>query len=313
MALSLDGDYMDSAMMEVMDQDTIRASIVDTYLKFAKGKKGIVYTVNRGHNAHVCEKFCEAGVRAVAIDSKTPKEERDRMVEDFRKGKIDVLCNVNIFSEGFDCPDVEFVQLARPTKSLSMFLQQIGRGLRPSEGKSKAIILDNVGLYNKFGFPSARRKWQYHFEGRDVEDEEILNRERAEGDDDHYIMYIDEGDDEINLLHTSHDEEVEVSEELMSKNYAVVAQTPPVKYDEEELNKLLSVIAYMQQNGFPIPQEMIDRRDELQRAKEQAENWEFNRRYTIAKVLIAKYGLQDVNFTIDYNPSREPKTLIEML
>ena len=68
------------------------------------------------------------GVESVAIDSKTPALERGRLVEDFRRGKISVLVNVDIFSEGFDCPDVEFVQLARPTLSLAKYLQQVGRG-----------------------------------------------------------------------------------------------------------------------------------------------------------------------------------------
>ena len=74
---------------------------------------------------------------------------------------------MNIFSEGFDCPDIEFIQLARPTKSLALYLQQIGRGLRVSNEKEKGLILDNVGLYNRFGTPMANRMWHYHFEGHE--------------------------------------------------------------------------------------------------------------------------------------------------
>lgn len=66
--------------------------------------------------------------------------------------KIEVLVNVDVFSEGFDCPDVEFVQLARPTLSLAKYLQQVGRGLRRSEGKEACMLIDNVGLYRISGF-----------------------------------------------------------------------------------------------------------------------------------------------------------------
>ena len=106
------------------------------------------------------------GVNAVAIDSKTPAKLRKQMVEDFRQGKIQVLVNVDVFSEGFDCPDVEFVQMARPTLSLAKYLQQVGRGLRKTEGKETCMLIDNVGLYRLFGLPTAYRDWLAMFEGR---------------------------------------------------------------------------------------------------------------------------------------------------
>ena len=79
---------------------------------------------------------------------------------------LQVLVNVDIFSEGFDCPDVEFIQLARPTLSLAKYLQMVGRGLRPSKGKNNCMIIDNVGLYRVFGLPSQIWDWQSAFEGR---------------------------------------------------------------------------------------------------------------------------------------------------
>ena len=81
-------------------------------------------------------------------------------------GEIEVLVSVDLFSEGFDCPDVEFIQLARPTLSLAKYMQMVGRGLRVSEGKEYCVILDNVGLYKRFGLPSVDRDWQSMFEGR---------------------------------------------------------------------------------------------------------------------------------------------------
>lgn len=203
---ALDGDYLDIDMMNVMDRAEIRAGIVECYEKYALGKKGIVYTINRSHNEHVCSRFIERGYNAVAIDSETPADERAKLVEDFRNGKIDIICNVNIFSEGFDCPDVDFIQLARPTKSLSMYLQQVGRGLRPAKGKDHLIILDNVGLYNRFGFPSARRHWRYHFEGRPVD---YTPNHRMHADESRMVYYMDdfaEGNESVEMLHTSLEE-----------------------------------------------------------------------------------------------------------
>ncbi len=81
-------------------------------------------------------------------------------------GEIEVLVSVDLFSEGFDCPDVEFIQLARPTLSLAKYMQMVGRGLRVAEGKEYCVILDNVGLYKRFGLPSVDRDWQSMFEER---------------------------------------------------------------------------------------------------------------------------------------------------
>ena len=89
---------------------------------------------------------------------------RDKTLE--QPNDIQVLVNVDLFGEGFDCPDVEFIQLARPTLSLAKYLQQVGRGMRVFEGKKYCLILDNVGLYRLFGLPSDDRNWQAMFEGK---------------------------------------------------------------------------------------------------------------------------------------------------
>ena len=196
-----DGDYDERDMERLLNQDRIRANILKTYERFAKGKKGIVYTINRLHNQMLAELFEKHGYKVAYIDSETPKEERSDVVSKFREGKIDIIFNVNIFSEGFDCPDLEFIQLVRPTKSLSMYLQQVGRGFRISEGKDKVIFLDNVGLFNRFGLPSARRKWKYHFEGKEdwqeestggaglLEEQHYTPRDLTEGNEDVMMVY----------------------------------------------------------------------------------------------------------------------------
>ena len=195
------GDYTDADMTRVCDNDHIRAQVVETYLKYASGKKGIIYTINKVHNGNLCADFNKVGVRTVAIDSQTPSKIREQLINDFKDGQIDIICNVNIFSEGFDCPDIEFVQLARPTQSLSMYLQQIGRGLRAVKGKEKCLILDNVGLYNRFGLPSANRKWLYHFLGHE-ENYQPKSKKRNQNSR-QQERDLSEGDEHVFLIETT--------------------------------------------------------------------------------------------------------------
>ena len=164
------GDFSNADLDNMFNNQRIRSKLYESYLQFANGRKGIIYAINKCHAAKIAELYSSHGVKAMAIDCDTPRDMRQEMITAFKNGEISVLVNVDIFTEGFDCPDVNFIQLARPTKSLSLYLQQVGRGLRIVEGKEKTIILDNVGLYNYFGLPDANRKWQYHFEGHeDVE------------------------------------------------------------------------------------------------------------------------------------------------
>ncbi len=208
------GDYAESELERVCDNDRIRAQVVKTYLDFANDKKGIVYTINKEHNKNLCEEFKANGVSAVAIDSDTPKEMREQYIQQFRRGDFKIICNVNLFTEGFDCPDIEFIQLARPTKSLAMYLQQVGRGLRISESKEKTLFLDNVGLYNRFGFPSSRRMWRHHFEGKydgNKTEEEVEGKkeeatiELTEKRERH--QNLEEGHERVHLIQSTEEEE----------------------------------------------------------------------------------------------------------
>ena len=115
----------------------------------------------------IAECYCALGIKAVALDSKTPAKTRQRMVEAFRKGDLDCLVNVNLFDEGFDCPDVEYIQLARPTLSLAKYLQMVGRGLRinKEDPDKVCMIIDNVGNYRKFGYPDKPRNWAAMYAG----------------------------------------------------------------------------------------------------------------------------------------------------
>ena len=159
------GDFSNADLDNTFNNQRIRSKVYESYERFACGRKGIIYAINRQHASKIAALYSSHGVHAVAIDCDTPKEERQRLISLFKAGEVQVLVNVDIFTEGFDCPDVSFIQLARPTRSLALYLQQVGRGLRMVEGKEKTIIIDNVGLYNYFGLPDANRKWQHHFKG----------------------------------------------------------------------------------------------------------------------------------------------------
>ena len=161
-----DGDFQVKEMDKVLNRRPSIERLYESVRQYAHGKKGIVYAVSISHARNITSYYKEHGMNAVAIDSKTPAKLRKQMVEDFRQGKIQVLVNVDVFSEGFDCPDVEFVQMARPTLSLAKYLQQVGRGLRKTEGKETCMLIDNVGLYRLFGLPTAYLDWQAMFEGR---------------------------------------------------------------------------------------------------------------------------------------------------
>ena len=186
-----DGDYQTKEMAMVMDCPESIEHLYNTYNNYTRGKKGIVYAIDRAHAQHIAEYYTEKGVKACWIEAKTPAKDRERLVREYREGRMDVIVNVDIFSEGFDCPEVEFIQLARPTLSLAKYLQQVGRGMRVSAGKPHVLILDQVGLYQTFGLPTVDRDWLQLFLGKeqgkgqadisrcvaveDTEDKELVN------------------------------------------------------------------------------------------------------------------------------------------
>jgi superfamily II DNA or RNA helicase len=217
----ISGDYSERAMMDILDNKKIRANILETYQKIANGKRGIIYTINRTHNKHVCDTFRENGYLAEAIDAKTPPEKRKEIVDKFKSGEIQILCNVNIFSEGFDCPDVEFIQLARPTVSLSMYLQQVGRGFRWHEDKDHVIFLDNVGQYNRFGLPSLNRNWQNYFEGKHKGIDLTGSSVGALKEIDEKTQTIDEGDEDVKQIYNSITETEEPNDDIFWKSEKV--------------------------------------------------------------------------------------------
>ena len=162
-----DGDYAIKEMDEKLNIPQTIQRLYDSVKKYADGKKGIVYAIDIVHAQAIAACYNALGLKSVALDSKTPAKKRKEMVEAFRRSEIDCLVNVNLFDEGFDCPDVEFIQMARPTLSLAKYMQMVGRGLRINkENKDKVcIIIDNVGNFRKFGLPDKPRNWESMFAG----------------------------------------------------------------------------------------------------------------------------------------------------
>ena len=220
----IEGDYKNSALVEVCDTSKIRAQLYDSYEKNVLGKKGIIYSISREHSEHICLQYRSRGVTIENIDSKTPAKIREKVIQAFRDGEIDIIVNVDIFSEGFDCPDIEFIQLARPTKSLVKYIQQVGRGLRKN-GDKKCIILDNVGMYSRFGLPDEERDWESFFYGEEKETTSTKGYSRNNGSLREYVETdLSEGNEEMILIQ---DLEIpNVVEEVVTETSVVIPVIP---------------------------------------------------------------------------------------
>tara|TARA_Y100000310_G_scaffold338249_1_gene427362 strand:- start:2646 stop:4061 length:1416 start_codon:yes stop_codon:yes gene_type:complete len=158
------GDYVQREISDIMDDPVLIGDAVSHYLRHARGLKALVFCTSVRHSERVVGRFRASGVSALHLDGKTPSDERRKAIRAYADGHIDVLSNVELFGEGFDLSSlagkevpIECICLYRPTKSLSLYLQQVGRGLRP---KAKpAIILDHAGNMMQHGFPDDDFNW----------------------------------------------------------------------------------------------------------------------------------------------------------
>lgn len=153
------GDYNQKQLAERMDTPTITGDAVAHYQRYLKGKSAIAFCASIAHAEHTAEAMRAAGVRAAAVSGKTPDDERRRMIADLGAGRLDVMASCDIVSEGTDIPSVTGALLLRPTQSEGLFLQQVGRVLRPADGKEHAVILDHVGNCLTHGLPDEERHW----------------------------------------------------------------------------------------------------------------------------------------------------------
>ena len=170
------GDYDVSSVENLMLRKAVFGDVIKYYKEFAEGRQAVCYCTSVRHSMETALQFNLAGIEAAHIDGSTPKSERERIINDFRRGAIDILCNVDLISEGFDVPDCECVILLRPTQSLTLYIQQSMRCMRYRKGK-RAVIIDHVGNYARFGMPDADRSWT--LEGRKKQKHEVSASEEV--------------------------------------------------------------------------------------------------------------------------------------
>lgn len=153
------GDFVRGELAGAMDKRSITGDAVSHYTKLAPGKRAIAFCVSVEHAEHVAAQFREAGIPAASIDGGMDKTLRQSVLASFSAGDLRVLTSCDLVSEGFDVPAIEVAILLRPTQSLGLYLQQVGRALRIFPGKAEAIILDHAGNVKRHGLPDEDRLW----------------------------------------------------------------------------------------------------------------------------------------------------------
>jgi len=153
------GDFAIDELAAAMDQATITGDILAHYRKYLDGRSAVAFCVNIAHAEHMAAQFQAAGIAAASIDGKTEKPERMRLLAALGSGDLKILTSCDLIGEGVDVPSVNGAILARPTKSLALHLQQVGRVLRLKPDGSQAVILDHVGNVHRHGMPDIERNW----------------------------------------------------------------------------------------------------------------------------------------------------------
>lgn len=172
------GDYVVTDLEKLMNERAIYGNVIEAYRRFAPGERAIAYCVSVGHAEATAEAFNSVGIRAAMLHSGTPWTLRIRTMEDFRAGKLTVLCNVGIISEGVSIDEVTCCMLLRPTESIALGIQQMMRCMRYLPGKT-AKIIDFVGNYTRIGLPDEDREWSL--------DQSVSRRPRINEHGDFYI------------------------------------------------------------------------------------------------------------------------------
>jgi DNA repair protein RadD len=153
------GDFVRGELAAAVDKPSITGDAVSHYKKLAPGRRAVAFCVSVEHAVHVAEQFRAAGIPAQAIDGGMDRGVRASVLAAFSAGQVQVLASCDLISEGFDVPAIEAAILLRPTQSLGLYLQQVGRALRTFPGKQEAIILDHAGNVKRHGLPDEERVW----------------------------------------------------------------------------------------------------------------------------------------------------------
>ncbi|MEY6575832.1 DEAD/DEAH box helicase [Listeria monocytogenes] len=152
------GEFDMTGLDDQFNKKMVWGDVIQHYQKLANGEQAILYASSIYQSEKMAASFEQVGITAAHIDGKTPKAERDHIIQQFRNGEIKVLCNLDLIGEGFDVPDCSTVIMLRPTQSLSLYIQQSMRGMRYRPEKT-SIIIDHVGNVSRFGLPDMERTW----------------------------------------------------------------------------------------------------------------------------------------------------------
>jgi len=153
------GEFVQESVRNEVARSTITGDVVDHYMRLAAGKRGLVFCVTVEGAEQTAAAFRQKGVPALMLSGASSDAERVAGLDALKRGDIKMITNVDLFGEGFDCPALEVVHMARPTQSYGLYVQQFGRALRPLEGKDKGIIIDHVSNVLSHGLPDMPRTW----------------------------------------------------------------------------------------------------------------------------------------------------------
>ena len=163
-------DYQTSALAALLGRPRLLGDVVSNWLRIAPGKRTFVFAVNKAHGQSLMEEFSRAGVAAELLTDADDEATRDAAIARLESGQTQVVLNCFLLSYGIDVPSVECVVLARPTRSLAMYLQMVGRGLRPAPGKEHCVLIDHGRVVESLGMPDAEIDWS-------LDDQRNVNRE----------------------------------------------------------------------------------------------------------------------------------------
>jgi DNA repair protein RadD len=160
------GDYVISQLEQRMNTDPLVGDIVEHWLRHSERRRTVGFAVDVAHSVHITRELVKSGVRAEHLDGATKQDEREAILCRLASGETEFVCNCQVLTEGFDLPDLGCIVLVRPTKSLLLYRQMIGRGLRTAPDKKDCIILDHAGAVHRHGLPTDPIEWTLHTDKR---------------------------------------------------------------------------------------------------------------------------------------------------
>lgn len=268
-------DYKISDLSKYMRDQKMVDYLVESYKKNAEGRKMISFCVDTKHARQVQQTYVDSGYNASYIDANTPQKEREEIISQFQSGEVQIIVCIETLSEGVDIPECDCIQLARPTLSIILYLQFVGRGLRPKPDGSDCIILDNAGLSREFGLPDGERNWQLD-SGKNpvIPGDKILVVKRKDG---------------------SYDDDLENNEfdEIVEMTY------------EEFISQSIGTIEQAQQHNKNLRKRRVDTfidltKEIIKLAKFSPSDFEITESYSFSEIRVCRENTKDKIFSIEF-------------